>query len=77
MYPILFQAHSGFRYLVLFALVIAFLVALYSWLTKQKFGKAHKVLNLVTLITTHLQVVIGLVLYFFSPLVQYNARGRL
>lgn len=72
MYEILFQSHSGLRFIVLFALTIATILAFAGWLGHKPFTKTNKVFNLLTLISTHLQVVLGIILYFFSPFVQLN-----
>ncbi|RXF68020.1 cytochrome B [Arcticibacter tournemirensis] len=72
MYEILFQAHSGLRFVVFFALVIAVVLAFAGWLGNRPYTKGNKSLNLITLISTHLQVVLGLVLYFYSPFVQFG-----
>ncbi len=72
MYEILFQAHSGLRFVVFFALVIAVILAFAGWLGNRPYTKGNKSLNLITLISTHLQVVLGLVLYFYSPFVQFG-----
>lgn len=69
MYDFLFHAHSYLRFVVFFALVIAVLLAFIGWFGKRPFSKANKTLNLVTLISTHIQIVLGLFLYFVSPLV--------
>lgn len=60
--------HSGLAYLVLLALIISVLVFLFKWLGSKEFGKGDKVLALLTLIFSHLQLVFGLILYFFGPL---------
>lgn len=73
MYEILFQAHSGLRFVVFFALVIAVILAFAGWLGNRPYTKGNKSLNLITLISTHLQVVLGLVLYFYSPFVQFGS----
>ncbi|KAA8477942.1 hypothetical protein BDE36_0114 [Arcticibacter tournemirensis] len=72
MYEILFQAHSGLRFVVFFALVIAVILAFAGWFGNRDYTKGNKSLNLITLISTHLQVVLGLVLYFYSPFVQFG-----
>ena len=74
MYQILRSAHSGWRYLVLVLLVLAFVQALTSWLGKKPYTEGNRKLNLFTLIFTHIQVLIGLVLYFLSPLVEAGVR---
>jgi len=74
MYQILRSAHSGWRYLVLILLVIALIQALSGWLGKKPYTEGNRKINLFTLIFTHIQVLIGLVLYFISPLVEAGIR---
>lgn len=74
MYQILRSAHSGWRYLVLILLVIALVQALAGWLGKKPYTEGNRKINLFTLIFTHIQVLIGLVLYFLSPLVEAGVR---
>lgn len=76
MYDFFFQAHSGLRFVVFFALIIAIILAFAGWFGKKPFSKANKTLNLVTLISTHIQVVLGLFLYFVSPLVTSSTMGE-
>ncbi len=59
--------HSTLAYLVLLGLIISSLVFLLKR-GQGNFTPAHKKLALITLIFTHLQLVIGLVLYFVGPL---------
>ena len=60
--------HSFMSYLVLAGLVISIVWALKGYLTKQPFTDKDRKLALLGLIPTHLQWIIGLVLYFLSPL---------
>lgn len=70
MYQILRSAHSGWRYLVLILLVVALIQALSGWLGKKPYTEGNRKINLFTLIFVHTQILIGLVLYFVSPLVK-------
>ncbi|WP_316790545.1 cytochrome B [Pedobacter frigoris] len=70
MYQILKSAHSGWRYLVLILLVIALIQAISGWLGKKPYTEGNRKINLFTLIFTHIQVLMGLVLYFVSPVVK-------
>lgn len=70
MYQILKSAHSGWRYIVLILLLLAFVQALAGWLGKKPYTEGNRKLNLFTLISVHIQVLFGLVLYFISPLVE-------
>lgn len=76
MYDFLFHAHSTLRFVVFFALVVATLLAFMGWFGKKPFSKANKTLNLVTLISTHVQVLVGLFLYFVSPIVTSSTMGE-
>ncbi|TKC05090.1 cytochrome B [Pedobacter frigoris] len=67
---ILKSAHSGWRYLVLILLVIALIQAISGWLGKKPYTGGNRKINLFTLIFTHIQVLMGLVLYFISPVVK-------
>ena len=73
MYDILKHAHSGWRWVVLALLVYAVVNALIKWQSKKPFTPGDRRINLFTLIATHLQLVVGLILYFISPKVQFNA----
>lgn len=74
MYQILKSAHSGWRYLVLILLVLAIIQALAGWLGKKPYTEGNRKINLFTLIFVHTQILIGLVLYFLSPLVEAGVR---
>jgi hypothetical protein len=66
-YNILRHAHSGLRWVVLLFLVLAIVFALIKWIGKKPFWQTHKKYALLALIFTHVQLIIGLVLYFISP----------
>lgn len=68
MYEILKSAHSGWRYLVFVLLIIAVVQALSGWFGKKAYTEGNRKLNVFTLISAHIQLVLGLVLYFLSPL---------
>jgi hypothetical protein len=72
LYTILKYAHSGFRYVVLVLLLSAIISAWVSWLGKKPYGEGIRKLNLFTLISVHIQLLLGLVLYFLSPFVQFT-----
>lgn len=61
---ILKSAHSGWRYIVLILLVIAFVQALLGVLGKKEYTEGNRKLNLFTLISAHIQLLMGLILYF-------------
>lgn len=69
-YNILVSAHSGLRWLLLIALVIA---VFQSFSKRGRFGEIKETKSvLITLILTHLQLVVGLLLYFISSKVQFG-----
>ena len=71
-YNILKHSHSGLRWLVLLFLVLAIAFALTKWIGKKPFWQTHKKYALLGLIFTHVQFIIGLVLYFISPKVIFD-----
>jgi len=71
MYTGLLHSHSGLRYLVITLLAIVALKAIVSFVAKMEFKPLDKTLGLVTLIVTHIQMTIGLVLLFVSPKFQW------
>lgn len=68
----LIAAHSGLRYIVLLLLVIAVVNALLN-LKSGKFSKKDKLINLFAMVVLHIQLLLGLVLYFISPKVKFGS----
>lgn len=68
-YMPLLHLHSTLRYAVLILLVIAIIKALAGWLGRKEFTKADNKIGVALLGVTHLQFVLGLALYFISPIV--------
>ena len=66
-YPTVQNLHSYWAYLVLFVLLLTTINSLVSYFGKKEFGARDFRLALFTLIVTHIQFLIGLVLYFISP----------
>ncbi|WP_298950854.1 hypothetical protein [uncultured Nonlabens sp.] len=67
MYNILKNAHSGWAYLLLLVLAIATINAIIGFAGKKEFGNKDFSLALVGLIVTHIQLLLGLALWAFSP----------
>jgi len=63
-YQILKNAHSGWRYLVILLLLAAFVTALSGWLGKKEYTEGNRKLNVFALISAHIQLLLGLLLYF-------------
>jgi hypothetical protein len=72
MYSFFKYLHSGFRYIVLILVVVAIIQALLGWLGKKTYTEGNRKLNLFALISAHTQLLIGLILYFISPLVNFS-----
>jgi uncharacterized BrkB/YihY/UPF0761 family membrane protein len=68
MYTTLKFLHSGWAYLVLFIGAIATINALIGFFGNKEYQPKDFRLALFALIVTHIQFLIGLVLYFVSPL---------
>jgi uncharacterized membrane protein len=71
MYSFFKNFHSGFRYIVLALILIAIIQSIIGWLGKKPYTDGNRKMNLFALISAHTQLLIGLVLYFLSPLVQF------
>lgn len=72
MFQGLLHAHSGLRWIVLILIIINVINALGGLNGKKTFTNGDKKLSLFALIATHLQALLGLVLYFMSDKVQFN-----
>jgi hypothetical protein len=69
-YGILVRAHSGLRWVVLALLIYAIINAAKS-MSSGKYLKKDKMINLFSMISLHMQLLIGLILYFISPKVTF------
>jgi hypothetical protein len=72
-YSIFKELHSGFRYIVFVLVLLAIIQSLLGWLGRKPYTELNRKLNLFALISAHTQLLIGIVLYFLSPLVQFNS----
>jgi Flp pilus assembly protein protease CpaA len=61
------HAHSGFRWIALILLVLA-IVAVFA-------GKTNKKISFYTLLAFHLQLILGLILFFISPKVEFSGNA--
>ena len=59
--------HSGWAYLVLLLLIIAFINALMGLTRNKDFKEKDLRLSLFTLIVSHIQLIIGFIMYYVSP----------
>ena len=76
MYSVLKTIHSYWAYLALLILVIAAVNALMGMSSKKEFGAKDLRISLFGLIFSHIQLLIGFILYFVSPwFQQWSALG--
>lgn len=67
MYKGLQHAHSGLAYLALLALVIVIFWALFGALSGRDFKEKDRKIAMIAFILSHVQLLLGLILYFVSP----------
>jgi uncharacterized membrane protein len=68
MYTGLQHLHSGIAYLVLLALVLVIIYALFGSLSGREFTEKDRKIAMIAFIFSHIQLLVGLILYFVSPL---------
>jgi hypothetical protein len=68
MYEFIQKFHSGWAYLALLLLVVAVANSALGFFAKREFTAKDRKIALFALIVTHIQLTVGLVLYFLSPL---------
>ncbi len=66
------HAHSGLRWVVLFLLIAAIITAYNNHKKGTPYSKDANKLGLFALIFTHIQLLLGLGLYFTSPFVKFE-----
>jgi len=71
MYPFLLALHSLVRWLVLFSLFYALFRAYRGWLGHRTFTHFDNTVRHTTATIAHIQLMLGLALYFISPIVDY------
>ena len=67
----LVSAHSGLRWIVLLALLFSIVVSLINR-DSNEISKKQKLIYLAALISSHIQLLIGLILYFLSSKVVFS-----
>ena len=75
MYIAIKELHSFIGFITLTFFTFAIVFNLISWLSKKPFTKVNKIVSLVGMVSVHTQVLIGLFLYFLSPLGLSNFSG--
>ncbi len=67
MYHFIQKFHSGWAYLALLLLVFAVFNSIIGLFSKKEFTAKDRKISLFALITIHIQLIVGLILYFVSP----------
>lgn len=70
MYNGLIHAHSGLRWICIVLILLAIAKAFGGIFGRRSFTSADKKIALFAMISLHMQLVIGLILYFISPVVE-------
>ncbi len=76
MYEIIQKLHSGFAYLAFLLLVIAVVNSVNGLFSKKDFAERDRKIALFALAAIHTQLLIGIVVYFVSPL-GFSALGQM
>ena len=66
MYTGLFHTHSLLRYFILIALLVVIIKAVIGLMNKQPYGKWDNKFSLYLFIFTHMQLLVGLIIYFMN-----------
>ncbi|MFA9389846.1 MAG: hypothetical protein ACERKD_08555 [Prolixibacteraceae bacterium] len=74
-YTILKHTHSGTRWLLLLFLLVALVSALVKLSGKKEYTKSDKMSAMLAMSFTHLQLLIGLILYFISGKVVFSGES--
>jgi hypothetical protein len=72
-YTIINHLHSVNRYAVLTFLILAIIQSLIGFAGKRPYTNGNRIINMLAMIFTHIQLTLGVVLYFLSPMVQFNS----
>lgn len=64
--------HSLLRWAVLLLLLATIIKSLHGMITKRSFSKSDDKISLFMMISAHTQLLVGLLVYFTSPMVQFG-----
>lgn len=71
MFPTLLALHSLFRWFILISMVYSIILAYRGWFKKRRFTKHDHWTRIITVSFVHIQLMIGIWLYYHSPIVDY------
>jgi hypothetical protein len=69
---IILLIHSLLRWILCILLLATIIKAIHGVVTKRAFSNSDNKISLFLMISAHTQLVVGLVLYFISPMVQFG-----
>ncbi|HTB32583.1 MAG TPA: cytochrome B, partial [Bacteroidia bacterium] len=72
MYGILTILHSFLRWAVLLLLLTTIIKSLNGLISKRSFSNSDNKISLFLMISAHTQLLVGILLYFVSPFVQFG-----
>lgn len=72
MYTGLLHTHSILRYFILILLIVVIIQSLLGWVNKKPYSAMDNRMGLFLFIVTHTQLLVGVILYFVSPFVQFS-----
>ena len=73
MYQGIFYLHSIVRYFILIMLIVVIVQSLLGLVNKKPYGSLDNRLGLFLFILTHTQLLLGIILFFISPAVQFSS----
>lgn len=76
-YPYLKFIHSYWAYLVIILLLVSVINAIRGFFSKADFQSKDLRISLFGLIVTHIQLLLGLILYFVTPLFNLWSEGKI
>lgn len=71
----LIHAHSGLRWIVLILLIASVFKTILKWKSDAPYTDGDRKLAFFTMLSAHIQLLLGLVLFFISDKVQLNAEA--
>lgn len=74
-YLILKHAHSGVRWILLILLIFTVFRTIGKLLSRGKFSNGFRILAVTTMSFAHIQLLLGLALYFISSKVEFNSKA--
>lgn len=75
MHHTLLATHSILRYLILIFLLIVIVQSLMGWLGKKPYTSTDNRTGLFLFILTHTQLLVGIILFFVSPVVMFSGEA--